>query len=809
MTKRVGDVPPGTRTKVSNSQGVQIGDGNCQINMVVNQHGAKHAAELPIIGYHEPAYRETLRVISGRTKGLRDRQLEIEMLKGFASGDDTWGANGYLWIVGAPWAGKTALLAEAVQILPSVVDDLDVVAYFLIARESQASQEQFLAAVVPQLASLLGIDSPSEIDLHVFRDLWARAVALTGWLERRLLLVVDGLDEDLRHHDHSVAALLPTEHLDDCARVLVSSRPYPEISVDVDSSHPLRTAPIVRLASSPHALKIHTSAQQEVSILLSSRSGNASASDLPFSILGLMTAAVGALSVNDLSAMLTVKRRIVREFLARRAARSVEPVGIANEQRYQFAHQTLLEFCQEHPDVGGDPEYLAVIHGWANSWEAKAWPSADMSDGPTPSYLLDSYPAMLIRNRIRGKIQPELLVDLVTDLRWIDTSITNAGIDSVLASLRDASQTVENPKPINSILRVVETQAQHFRDKSETSTGWTATCLAWSALRHEHKTGARDACTRLYQHHPPWLQPLWTNSPVVRDRRNLPYHEKGAIRALAVMPGDCIISGGSVDGSVRQWNPHNIRDSGRKIGRHEGVVLTVAITDGGFIASGGIDGSVRLWDPANPRDGGRELGRHRGRVRALAVTLDGLIVAGDQDGAIRMWDPAAKVDVGYELGRHSDQVRALAAMPSGQVVSGSLDGSLRLWDLACRNRRNILIGSHKAVTDVAAISERHIISVGLYGTVRLWDLDSNMSGYRELEFDHFVRSVAIDPDGRVLLGCADGSLGLWDPVTSERGVRVGSHPGSIMALAAGVDGRIFTANDRVITMFKLTATNPL
>ena len=56
---------------------------------------------------------------------------------------------------------------------------------------------------------------------------------------RQLLLVVDGLDEDIRPAGlPSVASLLPTL-VDGRAHVLVASRPHPELPVDVPDGHPL------------------------------------------------------------------------------------------------------------------------------------------------------------------------------------------------------------------------------------------------------------------------------------------------------------------------------------------------------------------------------------------------------------------------------------------------------------------------------------------------------------------------------------------------------------------------------------------
>jgi hypothetical protein len=112
----------------------------------------------------------------------------------------------HAWLVGGPWAGKTALLAEAVHALPP---EVDCVAYFLTRPTGDADRERFLAAVVPQLAWLLGEDPPSALDEHVFRQLWEQAGRRAADAGRQLLLFVDGLDEDLRPGGHSVAGWLP------------------------------------------------------------------------------------------------------------------------------------------------------------------------------------------------------------------------------------------------------------------------------------------------------------------------------------------------------------------------------------------------------------------------------------------------------------------------------------------------------------------------------------------------------------------------------------------------------------------------
>jgi len=117
----------------------------------------------------EPAYWATVRVIRARTPALARRADELAEIHTFATGQA-----GYRWLIGNAWAGKTALLAEAV--MAELQADVDVVAYFLSRRESDASSNLFLTAVTPQLADLVAAGEEARtVDIHQFRALWVRS----------------------------------------------------------------------------------------------------------------------------------------------------------------------------------------------------------------------------------------------------------------------------------------------------------------------------------------------------------------------------------------------------------------------------------------------------------------------------------------------------------------------------------------------------------------------------------------------------------------------------------------------------------
>ena len=281
-----------------------------------------------------------MREIHRRTRLLLGRQRELAEIASFAVGTE-----GYRWLVGGAWTGKTSLLAEAVA--AALPGEVDVVSYFLSRREADADSARFLAAVVPQLAYLVEDEDPPPAELHTFRALWQRAADRAAAAGRHLLLVVDGLDEDLRPPGlPSVAAVLPTG-VGGRVHVLVSSRPYPELPGDLPAGHPLGSAQPVAVEPFAGAEELAALARQEIDDL-KRRDEPGLAAD----VLGLLTAAGGPLAVEDLAALTVVTarsaartRQVIRQLLTVEAARSLQPVGPADGRRYQFAHDSLLEYA--------------------------------------------------------------------------------------------------------------------------------------------------------------------------------------------------------------------------------------------------------------------------------------------------------------------------------------------------------------------------------------------------------------------------------------------------------------------------------
>ena len=671
---------------------------------------------------------------------------------------------------------------------------MNVVSYFLSRREADADSARFLAAVVPQLAYYLAEEDPPPAELHTFRALWQRAADRAAAAGRHLLLVVDGLDEDLRPPGlPSVAALLPTG-VGGRVHVLLSSRLHPELPRDLPVAHPLGSTRPVVVEPFGGAEGLAALARQEIDDVM-----RRDASGLAADVLGLLTAAGGPLAVEDLAALTVLtarsaaRTRQIRRVLTVEAARSLQPVGPAGGNRYQFAHDSLLEYAQTNEDLT-DPEFRRRIHQWAQMWRDADWPGAVDGEEGTPRYLLDTYPATLARD-------PQRLAALVSDAGWVDAAIRSAGVDRVLADLRRAAAAAPAHPAVGAMLAAVVGQAHRLRPSQPVDQpGYVMRqlCLRAAELGEDRLTC--DLRARLRSQPGPGLVPLWTTRRTSRALAVVLGRHDGRVRAVAVLPDGRVVSGGWDDGRVLVWDPARAGSGPVELGRHGGTVWAVAVLPDGRVVSGGGDGRVLAWVPAGPGDP-VELGRHDGNVIAVAVLPDGRVVSGGWDGRALVWDPARGGSGPVELGRQAEAVGRVAVLPDGRVVSGGDNGRVLVWDPARAGSGPVELGGHddpvRVMVAVAVLPDGRVVSGGDDGRVLVWVPARAGSGPVELgRHDGPVFAVAVLPDGRVVGGGDDGQVLMWVPARAGSGpVELGRHDGQVWAVAVLPDGRVVSGGD--------------
>jgi hypothetical protein len=189
--------------------------------------------------------------------GLKDRQVELMALVRQVNQ-----GLGYLAVEGEMYAGKTALFTALRRRL---VEAGCSVVVFYIQRGFADSPADFLPKVITQLLQLLEATDPRLADEGVattldarrtqFISLWQRA---TRTARQPVVLLVDALDEQLHRQNGGglpISQLLPAD-VGLQGRVVVSSRPNPDLAALVPPEHPLATLLAhrrVTLAPSPHA----------------------------------------------------------------------------------------------------------------------------------------------------------------------------------------------------------------------------------------------------------------------------------------------------------------------------------------------------------------------------------------------------------------------------------------------------------------------------------------------------------------------------------------------------------------------------
>jgi tetratricopeptide (TPR) repeat protein len=408
------------------AKGVQAGAGNIQFNVHVDGRPTARSA-----------YHYQVRAIAPDM--LVGREAELADLESFCTGTDT---GAYLWLRAEPWAGKTALLSWFVLNPPPAVR---VVSFFITAGQAaQSDRNAFLDVVIEQLASMLDEPVPAFLtDATRASHLWAKldtAAVLCADRGQRLVLVVDGLDEDAQADVHSIAALLPARPVAGM-RVIVAGRHDPPVPSDVPAKHPLRDPAVERtLAASPHAQDIRREAERELMRLLRG-------AHIGQDLLGLVTAAGGGLNGRELAELTGQSWEIEeslhavagRTFARRPAPGWSEPNS--PEQVYVLGHEELRSAAVRFLGEARLSGYRQRLHDWAQRYQRDRWPAG------TPDYLLHGYFQML---HATGDVARMVacVTDLARRVRMLDLSGGDAAAFAEIITTQDVIVAQEHPDVI-------------------------------------------------------------------------------------------------------------------------------------------------------------------------------------------------------------------------------------------------------------------------------------------------------------------------------------------------------------------------
>lgn len=564
---------------------------------------------------------------------FQGRESELAAMGSFAEGDDPTGTGYWRWLAPA-WSGKTALMAQFALRAP---DRVDVLAFFITARlAGRSDRTAFLTTVQDQLRAYLQDSDVDCTDYGGFCDALSRAAEQARSRGRRLVLVIDGMDEDSgvasAASGYSIAGLLPPT-LPDGLHAIVAGRPNPPVPSDVAPDHPLRRVGINHpLTESAAARAVREDAERSLEALIA-------AEGISLDLVGLTAAAGGGLSADDLSALTgEYTARRVEIVLGGAAGRSFQlrpaqwarcdgsPVPL-----YSFAHQELLVGARQLLPVPLLDGYRDRVHDFARLHRRQGW-AAD-----TPEYLLIGYPQML-RERRDARRLVELGTDPARHERLWQTTETDT---RALTEIADAF-TLQHASAEPDLASCIE--LSHYRDELQQKVINTPVSAIWAWARSGHirKSAALAAARAEFS------------------------HTDGGFFGVVFQEARSVGDAGMVMEAIRAVTNPLVRDSALR------QCVQVLVTE---------------KRPQEAVDVAGTLTDLRQRMEALTAVAQALVEAGERDQGTAL--ALAAADVGHTLDDPDGQVEALKDVVSVLVRAGADDRAEEVAAAAARAAHGI------------------------------------------------------------------------------------------------------------------------
>jgi WD40 repeat protein len=311
-------------------------------------------------------------------------------------------------------------------------------------------------------------------------------------------------------------------------------------------------------------------------------------------------------------------------------------------------------------------------------------------------------------------------------------------------------------------------------------------------------------------------------------RRTLRGHQDdvGTI-AVGAIDGRVVVVSGSVDGTVRLWDPRTeepVRESTVTV-----RALAFATIEGRpIVASAGWDGNVLLWDAKTGDRFGSLIEGHRECAEAIALgEMDGhpVVVSGDEDHTIRLWDARTGKPIREPLRTEHPVKKVALGVVNGDpfLVSAGWE-DLRLWTPLIGKPNSREFGDTWTLREgisVIALGELKgrpvVVSGGRGGTMQLWDpftgrmIQRFRSDWPKMEKITAVALGEIDGRAVVISASEDQYIRLWDtqtgkliaiplkPYRKPNSIALAEACGGAAVLSAGEDeiavDRVFTSED--------------
>ncbi|KAJ5239370.1 hypothetical protein N7468_003989 [Penicillium chermesinum] len=308
------------------------------------------------------------------------------------------------------------------------------------------------------------------------------------------------------------------------------------------------------------------------------------------------------------------------------------------------------------------------------------------------------------------------------------------------------------------------------------------------------------------------------------------------VLAVAYSPNGAMIATGSMDNSVRIWDPKKGQALGGPLKGHSKWITNMAwepyhLQESGHprLASASKDSTVRIWDVVsrhtdhvlsghkssvtctikiwNPKDGTllQTLAAHAHRVNHLALSTDFVLRTAYHDHTRKV--PEGEAEKVAAARKRFEQAATVNGKIVERLVSASDDFTMYLWEPSTSSKPVArLLGHQKEVNYVTFSPDMSLIaSAGFDNHVKLWN---GRDGKFITTFRGHVGAVyqcCFSADSRQLVSSSkDTTLKIWDIRTQKLKMDLPGHRDEVFAVDWAPDGEKVCSGgkDKVVKLWR-------
>lgn len=211
------------------------------------------------------------------------------------------------------------------------------------------------------------------------------------------------------------------------------------------------------------------------------------------------------------------------------------------------------------------------------------------------------------------------------------------------------------------------------------------------------------------------------------DRTSIQTPHRGAVNAIATIPGSEIMASASSDWAIAIFKNQKLHDY---IEEHASAVNDILFsTDSRFLVSAENNHQIIVRQTSD-LEIQKIFTEHESRIKTLAFSPDSrILLSGDHNGGICVFDLVRKKRIGF-YNAHDDAVSSLSFINNEQFVSCGFDGYIRIWNLRREKDRNkkdrgfLLqeLEAHPSYIIGAALfrKQRILFTIGRDSMLRFW-----------------------------------------------------------------------------------------